>query len=292
MKNKFNLTGLLTVAILFAATFAQAQISTPQPSTAGSVSGNVGLTTISVDYSRPGVKGRTIFGEGGIVPFDQIWRTGANSGSKITFSTDVTFGGKEVAAGTYLIFSVPAAESWDVMLYSDISLGGNAAGYKEENEVARIKATTEMLAKSVERLTFNIADVSADNTTANVRLEWANTAVNMPVVVSFDDIIMAEIAAKTKVNPGNLIAAANYYFSTGKDMEQALTWINTYLATDQNSAQFWNVHLKAQILSTMGNKKEAIATAEASLAAAKANADGDFGYTKRNEDLIASLKKK
>jgi hypothetical protein len=292
MKHKSNLSiALAVIALLFAGS-SFAQIKTPIASPAGSVSGDVGLTTVTVDYFRPGVKGRTVFGEGGIVPFGSVWRTGANSGSKVTFSTDVKFGDKDVAAGEYLLFSVPGADSWDVMLYSDLAIGGNTNGYDVANEVAKISVKPASTEGTVERLTFTIADVSADNTMANLRLTWENTAVNMPISVSFDEAVMKDIAAKTQVNPGNYLAGARYYMETGKDLDQALEWVNMYLAVGENSKQFWNTHLKAQILAAKGDTKEAIKVAEASLAAAKANSSGTFGYDKRNEDLIASLKKK
>ena len=292
MKHKSSLTIAFAIAGLLFTVSSFGQIQIPIASPAGSVSGDVGLTTVSVNYFRPGVKGRTIFGEGGIVPFGSIWRTGANNGSKVTFSTDVKFGNQEVAAGDYLLFSVPGAEKWDVMLYSDLSIGGNTTGYDETNEVAKISVKPETLDNSVERLTFTLADVSSDNTMANLRLTWENTAVNMPITVSFDEAIMNEIATKTKVNPGNYLAGARYYMETGKDLDQALEWVNMYLAVGENSKQFWNTHLKAQILAAKGNSKEAIKVAEQSLAAAKANAGGAFGYDKRNEELIATLKKK
>ncbi|MFZ9044903.1 MAG: DUF2911 domain-containing protein [Cyclobacteriaceae bacterium] len=292
MKHKSSLTIAFAIAGLLFTVSSFGQIQIPIASPAGSVSGDVGLTTVSVNYFRPGVKGRIIFGEGGIVPFGSIWRTGANNGSKVTFSTDLKFGNQEVAAGDYLLFSVPGAEKWDVMLYSDLSIGGNTTGYDETNEVAKISVKPETLDNSVERLTFTLADVSSDNTMANLRLTWENTAVNMPITVSFDEAIMNEIATKTKVNPGNYLAGARYYMETGKDLDQALEWVNMYLAVGENSKQFWNTHLKAQILAAKGNSKEAIKVAEQSLAAAKANAGGAFGYDKRNEELIATLKKK
>jgi hypothetical protein len=292
MKHKSSLTIAFAIAGLLFTVSSFGQIQIPIASPAGSVSGDVGLTTVSVNYFRPGVKGRTIFGEGGIVPFGSIWRTGANNGSKVTFSTDVKFGNQEVAAGDYLLFSVPGEEKWDVMLYSDLSIGGNTTGYDETNEVAKISVKPETLDNSVERLTFTLADVSSDNTMANLRLTWENTGVNMPITVSFDEAIMNEIATKTKVNPGNYLAGARYYMETGKDLDQALEWVNMYLAVGENSKQFWNTHLKAQILAAKGNSKEAIKVAEQSLAAAKANAGGAFGYDKRNEELIATLKKK
>lgn len=284
----------LTLLALFAFTLVQAQISTPQPSPAGSVSSQVGLTDVSISYFRPKVNGRKIFGEGNdfLQPYGQIWRTGANGGSRIKFSTDVTIGGKVVKAGEYLIFSIPGADEWAVMLYSDLSLGGNVNGYNTEKEVVRVNVKPTRLATPVETLTFNIADISADNTQASIELAWADVSVKVPMSVSFEEAVMKDIAAKTQVNPMNYIQAANFYYNYNKDLNQALTWVNQYLAIGENNKQFWNVHLKAQILAKMGKTTEAIAAATESMNTAKANPNGDFGYVKRNEDLIASLKKK
>jgi len=288
--NKIKLSFALIAFIISAV--STAQIRTPQPSPAGSVSSTVGLTEISIDYFRPGVKERKVFGEGSdfLVPYGQMWRTGANSGSVLSLSTDANIGGKDIKAGEYLLLSVPGKDQWEIILYSDISLGGNMNGFQKENEVARFTAKAMKNSNSVERLTFNIADISADNTSANIEITWADVNVKIPVRVDFDKMVMDDIAAKTKVNPSNYVAAANYYLSTGRDLDQALSWINMYLAEGENSKQFWNVHLKARILAELGNKKEAIKTAEASMAAAKANPGGDFGYVKRNQDLIDSLK--
>ncbi len=288
--NKIKLSFALIAFIISAV--STAQIRTPQPSPAGSVSSTVGLTEISIDYFRPGVKERKVFGEGSdfLVPYGQMWRTGANSGSVLSLSTDANIGGKDIKAGEYLILSVPGKDQWEIILYSDISLGGNVNGFQKENEVARFTANAMKISNSVERLTFNIADLSEDNTSANIEITWADVNVKIPVKVDFDKMVMDEIAAKTKVNPSNYVAAANYYLSTGRDLEQALAWINMYLAEGENSKQFWNVHLKARILAELGNKKEAIKTAEESLAAAKASPNGDFGYVKRNQDLIDSIK--
>lgn len=271
---------------------AQAQIVTPQPSPSGSITSRVGLTDITVDYSRPKMKGRKIFGagEGHLIPFGQIWRTGANAGTVISFKDEISFGGKKVAAGEYLIFTKPGASNWDVMLYSDIKLGGNVAGYDAANEVVKVSVPSTKLTETVETFTVNIANISEDNTSAHLQIVWENTAVNVPIVVDFDAKVLESIAANTKVNPGNLLAAANYYFSTDRELDKALEWVNTYLAAGNNSRQFWNVHLKAQILAKMGNKKEALATAKQSLEMAKNNPNGDFGYIGRNEALISSIK--
>ncbi len=273
---------------------AEAQITMPQPSPAGSVSTRVGLTDVEINYFRPKVKGRQIFGTGDqyLEQYGDLWRTGANGGTRITFSTDVMIGDGTVAAGEYMILTRPGAASWDFMLYSDPSIGGNMSRFEEGKVAAMVKVTPTKLSDQVETMTFNISDVSEDNTQASIHFAWADASFKVPFSVSFDKAVMDEIASKTKVNPVNYVQAANYYFSADKDLNQALEWINMYLAEGENSRQFWNVHLKARILAKLGKDKEAIATAEDSLTKARANEGGDFGYIKRNEDLIAEVKGK
>ena len=287
MKRITNLIALC-VLVTFGAT---AQINTPQPSPAGSVSSTVGLTEISIDYFRPGKKGRDIFGSGDqyLVKTGEIWRTGANAGTIITFSTDVKFAGQDVKAGKYQIVSIPGADEWQVMLHTEM-IGGNMGNYKEENVAAKATVKTMKGDNSVERMTFQISDIAEDNKTANIHFAWDNMSFKVPVSVDFHETVMKDIAAKTQVNPQNLTAAANYYLAAGENLEQALEWMNTYLAIGENSGQFWNVHVKAQILAKMGKKKEAIETAKDSMEKAKNFPQGDFGYVKRNQDLIDSLK--
>lgn len=287
MKRITNLIALC-VLVTFSAT---AQINTPQPSPAGSVSSTVGLTEITIDYFRPGVKGREIFGNGDqyLEQFGKIWRTGANAGTIIEFSTDVKFGGQDVKAGKYQIVSIPGADEWTVMLHTEM-IGGNMGNYKEENVAAKATVKTMTSSNSVERMTFQISDISEDNTSANIHFAWDKLSFKVPVSVDFHESVMKDIAAKTQVNPQNYTAAANYYLAAGENLEQALEWMNAYLAIGQNSGQFWHVHTKARILAAMGSKKEAIATAKDSMEKAKNFPQGDFGYIKRNEDLIDSLK--
>ena len=287
MKRITNLIALC-VLVTFGAT---AQIDTPQPSPSGSVSSTVGLTEITIDYFRPGVKGRAIFGSGddALVKTGEIWRTGANQGTIITFSTDVKVAGQDVKAGEYQIVSIPGADEWQVMLHTEM-IGGNMNNYKEENVAVKATVKTMKLDDSVERMSFQISDISEDNTTANIHFAWDNMSFKVPVSVEFHETVMKDIAAKTQVNPQNYTAAANYYLNAGENLEQALEWMNTYLAIGDNSNQFWQVHTKARILAKMGRKKEAIETAKDSMEKAKNFPQGDFGYVKRNEDLISSLK--
>lgn len=280
----------LFTSILVAACFlAEAQIQVPAASPAGSVSSVVGLTTIKVDYSRPSVKGRKVFGEKDVMhKYGDIWRTGANSGTKISFSDDVTVEGTKVPKGEYLILSWPGAAEWTVSLYKDVSLGGNIAGYKKENEVANFKVKTEKLANKVETFTVSIDDIAADNKSAYVTISWENVAFRFNVAVDFDAKVMKSINDNTRVSPNAYAQAARYYYESGKDQKKALEFIDQAIAGNPNA--FWNVHLKAQIQQKLGDKKGALATAQQSLELAKKNADGDFGYVKLNEELIKSLK--
>lgn len=288
--NTKRFTNLIALSLLVAFG-ATAQINTPAPSPAGSVSSTVGLTEVTIDYFRPGMKDRKIFGDGRdfLVPYGQVWRNGANGGTILTISTDAKIGGVDVKAGEYQIVSKPGADSWDVMLLTE-RIGGNMNNYKEEIVAAKVSAKPMKSGSTVERMTFQISDISSDNTTANIQFSWENTTWNIPVEVAYHETVMADIADKTQVNPGNYVAAATYYMNAGENLEQALEWMNLYLAVGENSGQFWNVHTKAQILAKMGKKKEAIATAQDSIEKAKKFEGGDFGYIKRNEDLIKSLK--
>ncbi|MBK6264412.1 DUF2911 domain-containing protein [Marivirga sp. S37H4] len=290
MKKVYLIAGLF--AFLMASQVVNAQINTPQPSAKAKVETTVGLTDITISYFRPSVKGRAIFGEGDdfLQPFGEMWRAGANSGSVLKLNTDAKIAGKEVKAGEYLILMTPGKDTWEFKLYSDLSMGGNLGAFKAENEVLSAPIKAEMLSKPVETLSFQISDINKENTQANIHFAWENYSLKVPVEVSYDEIVMAEIEKNTKVNPSNYISAANYYFNTGKDLNQALAWVNSYLAEGKNDQQFWHLYLKAQILAKLGNNKEAKKVAEKSIELAKAYEGGDFGYIKRNEDLIAGLK--
>ncbi|MEM6736531.1 MAG: DUF2911 domain-containing protein [Bacteroidota bacterium] len=287
--NTKQITNLIALSLLIAFR-ASAQINTPQPSPAGSVSSLVGLTEVSIDYFRPGVKGREIFGTGDqyLIPYGEIWRNGANAGSIISFTTDVKIDGQNVKAGKYQIVSRPGASSWDVMFITEM-IGGNMNNYDDSIVVASVLVEPMKTASNVERMTFQIANISADNTTADIQFAWADVMWNIPIEVSFHAKVMEEIAAKTQVNPQNYVAAATYYLNAGENLDQALEWMNKYLNVGKNDGQFWNVYTKAQILAKLGKKEEAIATAKDSMEKAKNWANGDFGYVKRNQDLIDSL---
>lgn len=278
---------LLVVAMAFMFVVSEAQIKTPAASPAGSVSSIVGLTDVKIEYFRPSLKGRKIFGEKDVMyPHGTIWRTGANSGTKISFSDNVKVEGINVPKGEYLIFTWPGAGEWTVSLYKDLSIVGNTDDYDASKEAAKFKVKTKKLAEKVETFTISIDDIAPDNKSAEVTLAWENTAVPFTVAVDYDAEVMKSIEASTKVNPGNYFQAAVYYLENGKDLNKALTWIN--LALESNKNAFWMLHQKAKIQKALGDKKGAIETATASLNSAKEANNRD--YQTMNQDLIKSLK--
>jgi len=266
---------------------ANAQIQTPQPSATASVTTVVGLTDVKIDYSRPSAKGRKIFGEGtALLPYGAIWRTGANTGTIISFSDDVKVEGIAVPKGEYLIFSWPGASEWTVSLYKDIALGGNTGDYDKTKEAANFKLKSEKIAEKIETLTINIGDIAADSKTAKVQIAWENTSVKFTIAVDYDAKVMKSIEASTKVNPNNYFNAAVYYLENGKDLKQALEWIN--MASASNPTAFWIIYQKARIQKGLGDKTGALATSKASWEAAKTANNRD--YQMMNEELQKTLK--
>jgi hypothetical protein len=175
------------IMLLLAAAPALSQTKEPIPSPPASVYTQVGLTDVEIDYFRPMVRGREIFGEGSafLVPYNKIWRTGANSGTKISFSDDVKIMGKDVKAGEYLIFTVPGKNEWQVMLYSDTSIGGYTNRYDNSKEVANFSVKPSNTGEKAEMLTFQIEDMSADSKSANIAMSWEDTKIEIPLTVSF-----------------------------------------------------------------------------------------------------------
>ncbi|HEY8513074.1 MAG TPA: DUF2911 domain-containing protein [Cyclobacteriaceae bacterium] len=279
-----------TLSILLFATIcltAEAQVVIPAASPRGTVSTVVGLTEIQVEYFRPKMRGRKIFGDGPeyVTPYGKIWRTGANNGTVISFSDDVTVEGNKVAKGKYLLLTIPGASEWTVMLYSDLSLGGNVHLYDKSKETASFKVKPVTLAHPVETMTVNIGDISDDSKQAKIELAWEKTSIKFTVGVEYDSKVMASIQSTKEMNAGDAFQAAVYYLENGKDLKQALAWINK--AEESFKDAYWLLYQKARIQQALGDKAGALATARASLESAKAAHDEP--YQKMNQALIASL---
>lgn len=283
MKNRnvkaFAILTLLSLNVL--RTNAQ-QLKIPAPSPLQSIDQAFALSNIKVEYSRPSVKGRVVFGD--LIPYGKIWRTGANAATKVSFGDDVTLEGKTINAGTYALYTIPGQGSWEIIFYKDLSLGGNLSEYKPSNEVLRFTVKTSSLSEKMETFTINFSEVSPS--TANLDLMWEKTRVSIKVVADIDSKIMKNIEANV-INDGRpYFQAANYFYENNKDLKKALEWSDK--AIEQNP-KYYVIHLKAKIQMKMKDYQGAIETAEKSLASAKLDNSDD--YIRLNEKLIAEAKK-
>ena len=280
---------VVAAVTLLAAPAAQAQIVTPQASPKSTVSQRVGLTDITIVYSRPSVKARNIFGT--VVPFGKRWRTGANATTSIKFSDDVVIEGKKVAAGEYGLYTIPNKTEWLVVLNKNTKLGADVDGFKDDQDVARFTIKPYKVASKVETFTIDFADLTP--ATANVTLEWENTGAKFKVTADVDPKVMVQIDEKVikaaTPAPSDLAAAAVYYYDNNKDLKQALAWMEKANAAEPT--KFWNLNTEAKIRLKMKDYAGATKTAEASKKAALAATPPNGEYVKMNEELMAEAKK-
>jgi hypothetical protein len=277
----------VVLASLFALSFSlEAQIKTPAPSPTGEIEQMVGLTEVEIEYSRPGMKGREIFGS--LVPYDKMWRTGANASTKITVSDKITMGGLEVPEGTYSIMTIPGKEEWTIILSKKLEMWGTG-DYDETMDLGRIVVKSNMLNDAVETFTIDFSHLTS--TGAHLNMSWENTRVSIPIETNAMEEVEKQIKSVLIDGPGagTYYQAGRFYLENGKDLDQALAWMSK--ACEMRPEAFWYLHQKAKILGELGKTKEAIATAEKSMEMAKNNDGGDFGYVKNNMDLIEKLKK-
>lgn len=256
-------------------------IKTPAPSTTQTIKQDFALSSIEIVYSRPNMKGRVVFGD--LAPLGKLWRTGANAATKVTFGEDVKVGGVAVKAGSYVLYTVPNKDEWEVILNKGLNNWG-VDGYKSEEDVAKFKVKPMTLPMNVETFTMQIADVMPAS--ANIQIMWEKTAVSFPVTADIDAKISKSIDNAMTVDNRPYFQAASYYFETGKDLTKALAWADK--AIESNPKAFWILHLKAKIQAKLGDKAGAIKTANESIASAKEAKNDD--YVANNEKLIASLK--
>jgi hypothetical protein len=269
--------GALLLAIAFHLNFdLMAQLNIPRPSPNASVTQNIGLAEAKVFYSRPQIKGRKIFGE--LVPFDKIWRTGANSPTKIVFTDTVSVNGKKIATGEYALYTIPGQAEWTIIFGKNPAIGANE--YTDALEVARFKVKPETLPAVVETFTINFTNVTKN--TADLEISWEKTLVRFKIVNDYDTKVMSQISQKMGVEAPLYHQAASYYFETNRDLPKALEWITK--STDKDP-QFYTLYLKAQIQQKLKDCKGAAETAQKSIELSKKANNEEF--VKFNEKLIA-----
>lgn len=276
----------LTILTLICAVFSlQAQIQTPQPSPAAKVTQTIGLTEVSVEYSRPAMRGRTIFGD--LVPYGKIWRTGANMRTKFTTDSDLKIDGKELKKGTYAILSIPNADSWDIVFYTEYQAGGAPAELDESKVALKVSAKTMPMDYPMENFTFGFGDL-ADGVSAKMYIMWEKTMVMLNIDTPTDEMAVKSIeSAMAGPSANDYFSAASYYRSSGKDLNQALEWVSK--AVEMNPNAFWMSRQKSLIQADLGDKEGAIATAKVSLAASEKAGNDD--YIKMNKESIAEWSK-
>jgi len=245
---------------------------TPRPSPDATVSQYVGITKITVDYSSPRVNARKIWGE--LVPFGEIWRTGANEATTITFSDPVKVNGNELPAGTYGFHTIPGMSEWEIIFSKDTEVDGSSA-FDEKKEALRIKVKPEDAAFT-ERMMFTITDITENS--ANVNLIWEKLKVTFNVDVNTQELVLQ--SARTGFNWGQLNNAASYCLQNNVNMEEGYKWVQASLLINEN---YWNTRIKAQYLAKMDKKDEAIATMEKAIdyGSKMENAPFDFDNMKK-----------
>ncbi len=276
------LAGGLLLAVSAPAQPAPAKVEFPAPSPACTIKQRVGLTDIEVVYSRPGIKGRDIFG--GLVPYGQVWRTGANAATKITFSTAVKLNGTDIPAGTYALFTIPGESEWTVIINKSAAQWGSFQ-YDEKADVARFQATPVQLAEQIETFTIEFNEIRDESAVLN--LVWGHVVVPVKIEIPLTDKLAPQIEAVMASDAPQkpYFQAAQFYYDHGLDLQKASQWVDAAIT---NREAHYILHLKAKILAKLGDKAGAIAAAKRSTELAiKAK---DPGYVKLNEDLISSLK--
>jgi len=256
-------------------------IKTPLPSPPQTIKQDFGISSIELSYSRPGVKGRKIFGD--LVPFGKVWRTGANNATTLTFADDVTIGTTKVPAGKYGLLTIPDKESWTMIITKSTDVT-NPADYKQENDIARVIVKAASLKDKVETFTMQFANVK--NGTCDLQLMWDYTSVTLPITTDVESTVMKQIDNAMNKDNKPYYQAGVYYLENGKDLKQALAWLDK--AAELRPDAYWIHHQRANALAKLGKKEEAKAAAQKSMQLAKEQKNDD--YVRLNEKLLEQLK--
>ena len=280
---------IFVLAMIVANYGIEAQVKTPQPSPKSTLTQVVGLTDVTLDYSRPSMKGRTVFGD--LVPFNEVWRTGANANSTISFSDDVTILGKSVKAGKYAVYTTPKADMWEVILYSTTDNWGTPENWSENNVAFQTNVNPVTLSSPIETFTMGINNLTNDSATLDI--SWEKTMVSLKFDVPTNKTAMASIN-KVLAGPsaGDYYSAGQFYYNSNGDMNKALEYVNKalFMVKPGTDVPFWQLRQKSLIQAKLGDKAGAIATAKLSLAAATKAKNND--YIKMNNESIAEWSKK
>ncbi|MCT1525902.1 DUF2911 domain-containing protein [Sphingobacterium hotanense] len=279
---KIALTLLLASGLIFSAQQADAQIKLPPASSTQFILQDLGISQVSVVYQRPNMKGRTIFGD--LVPYDQIWRTGANNATNITFQSDVKIEGQNLEAGTYALFTIPGKEEWTIIFNKNAKQWG-AYTYDKADDVLRVKIKPRALTNPIETFTIAFEEVNDQNLKAC--LLWEKTKVSFLIEVDQKAEILASIDEAMQGEKKPYFQAAQYYYTHGLDIKKAAEWM---VEADKGNTKAPHIkYWKSLILAKAGDKKGAIKAAEEGLKMAKSQNNGE--YVKLNTQALEAAKK-
>ena len=280
---------IIFTLLLFTVNLSFSQINTPRVSPASEVEQMVGLTEIEIEYSRPSMRGREVFGN--LVPFGKVWRTGADNSTKISFDTDVIISGKTIQSGTYSIFSIPNKESWEIILYSDVELWGVSRDWSENKIVFSSMFDVKKLKKSNTVETFTISFNDLTNNDVNMSISWENTSVDIKIEVPTRSMVESDINKVLSDNPksSDYYAAAVFYRQENINLDKALEWMNKAIEMNE-SPRFWQYRQQSLIMAANDKFADAVDAAKKSLNLAIEADNQD--YIKMNRESIAEWSKK
>jgi len=275
---------LLTTAIaVFSLFIASAQsLTTPAPSPTQTIKQNFGLSAVELSYSRPSMKGRKVFGD--LVPFGQVWRTGANSATTISFGDEVIINGTKIPAGKYGLLTIPGEKEWIIIISKQTDVTSPDA-YKQDQDVVRVNATPQTMPVIMETFTMSFDFMKSNSCVLSML--WDKTWVALEITTDVDSKVMKSIDNIMNKDNRPYYAAASYYYDNGKDMNTALNWVNKAVEASPN-AQPWVHTLKTRILVKLGKKAEAIAAANNAIRIANETKYPEFA--KQNEEILKTLK--
>ena len=266
--------------LVFVCSYGLAQIQTLQPSPSAKIEQVVGLTNVTIDYSRPAKRDRKIMGE--LVPMGEIWRAGANENSTLSFSDPVKVGGKNLDAGTYSLFIRPGKSMWEVFFYTETDNWGLPEKWNTESIAIVVETEITQLKNTIESFTISLDDLY--NNGANINIKWENTKVSIPIEVPTHSKMMSSITKTIKKDPKSrdYYNAAIYYRQSNQDLNQAKKWIAKAIEMDPD--KFWMYRQQSLILAQLNEKDIAIAAAKTSLKLAQEA--GNMDYVRLNTKSI------